>query len=114
MLHRFGHGAAHLAPRHQLLDRFDRALLAGELDEVHAFGRRDGWRPALPPNPVAAQVQRDPVQPGRELRLPFEPRQRAERAQKRFLNDVARIFLAAESTVRQGVKRPFPAEDKLV
>jgi hypothetical protein len=114
MLHRFRHGAAHLASRNQFLDRFDRALRAGELDKVHTFGRCNRRRPALPPNPVTAQVQRDTVQPRRELRLPLESRERAERAQKRLLDDVARIFFAADRPVREGINRPFPAEDQLV
>ena len=77
-------------------------------------GAWDDGRAALAPDPVAAEVQRDPVQPGRELRLSLEPAERPERAQKRLLRHVARVFLAADDAVRQGIDRPLPAQHELV
>ena len=69
---------------------------------------------ALPPDPVAAQVERNSIKPGRELRLPLEAWQRPERPEKRLLTDVACVLLAADDPVRQGVNRPFPSQDELI
>src|SRR5262249_1955742 len=71
-------------------------------------------RAALAANPVAAQVQRDPIEPRRKLRLPLEAGEGAECTEERLLADVARILLAADDAVRQGVNRAFPSEDELV
>ena len=35
----------------------------GQLDDVDPLGRLDDRRPALAPNPVAAEIQRDPIEP---------------------------------------------------
>ena len=77
-------------------------------------GACDDGRAALAPNPVAAQVQRDAIEPGGEFRLALEAAERAERTQERLLGDVASIFLAADDAVRQGIDRPLPAQDELV
>src|SRR5262249_25424282 len=68
----------------------------------------------FPPDPVATQVQRDPVDPGGELRLPAEVLDAAERAQERLLHDVARFLFPADDAIRQGINRPLPAQYKLV
>ena len=85
-----------------------------ELDEIDALGRLRNRRPPLAPDPVAAQIQRDAVEPGRELRLAFEPAERAERAEEGFLGDVARVFFAADDPVRERVNGPLPAQHELV
>ncbi len=114
MAHGFGHCPAQFPPGDEIFDRLGRSPVAGEIDQVDAFGHRHGRRASLAPKPVPTQVQRDAVQPGRELRLSFEPRQCAERAQERLLTDVACIFLASDRAVGQRVHRPFPAPDQLV
>src|SRR6185295_16376872 len=68
----------------------------------------------FPPDPVAAQIQRDPVDPGRELRLPAEVLDAAERAQERLLHDVARFLFPADDAIGQGIDGPFPAQYELV
>ena len=71
-------------------------------------------RPALAPHPVAAQVQRDSVEPRREFRLSAKARQCAERPQEGLLADVARVFLASDRAVREGIDGPFPSQDELI
>src|SRR5207248_774164 len=81
-------GCADLLARDQVLDRLARRRLPRQLDQVDALRRlRDGLA-ALAPDPVPAQIQRDAVEPGRELRLALEPPQRAEGAEKRLLAHV--------------------------
>jgi phosphoglycolate phosphatase-like HAD superfamily hydrolase len=108
------HRSADFLPRDQVLDRFARRRLRRQLDQIHPLGRLGDRLAALAPNPVAAQVQRDAIQPGREFRLALEAAQSAERAEERFLADVARVFLAPDGAIREGIDRPFPAQDELV
>src|SRR6185436_12360154 len=68
----------------------------------------------LTANPVAAQIQRNAIQPRRELCLPLEAWQRAECAEEGLLTHVPRVLLAADDAIRQGVNRPFPSEDELI
>jgi hypothetical protein len=110
-LHRLRDGGAHLTTRYQLLDRLDRTLLAGKFDEVDAFWRSDGRRATLSPDPIATQIQRDPVQPRRKLRLALETGERAECAKEGFLDNVTRLLLTADGPIRERVNRPFPAKD---
>ena len=112
--HRLGHRPAELAPGDEILDRFGRLRLRGQLDEIDALGGLRDRRPPLAADPVAAQVQRDAVEPGRELRLALEPAERAERAEKGFLGDVAGVLFAADHPVRERVNRPLPAQHELV
>ena len=87
---------------------------ARQLDDVDAFrGLRDR-RAALAPNPVATEIQRDAVEPGREFRLALEALEGAEGPEKGLLRDVARVFLPAEDAVGQGIDRPLPAQHELV
>ena len=72
-------------PRDQVLDRLGGRGFARELDDVDAFGRLRDRGAALAPDPVAAEVQRDAIEPGREFRLPLEPLERAERAEEGLL-----------------------------
>ena len=112
--HRLGHRPAELAPGHEILDRFGRLRLRRELDEIDALGRLRNRRPPFAADPVAAQIQRDAVEPRRELRLAFEPAEGAERSEKGFLGDVARVFFAADDPVRERVNGPLPAQHELV
>ena len=112
--HGFAHRLAQLIPGHQVLDRLQRALGAGELDNIYPFRRRHNRRPSLTTNPVAAQVEGDAIEPGRELRLALEPGERAKGAEKGFLADIPRVLVAPDDPVGQGINRPFPAEDELV
>src|SRR5436190_18821841 len=86
--HDAGDGGADLLARDQVLDRLGRRRLARELDQIHPFRRLGDRLPPLAPDPVPAQVQRDAIEPGRELRLPLESTERAEGAEERFLADV--------------------------
>ena len=45
---------------------------AGELLHLHPFRNGDERRAAVLPHPVAAEIERDPIQPRRELRVAFE------------------------------------------
>src|SRR5206468_7842314 len=82
-----------------------------EIDALRSLRDRHA---ALSPNPVAAQVERDSIQPRGELRLPPKPRERAESPKKRFLADVTRVLFAANRAIREGVDGPLPSEDELV
>ena len=98
----------------QLVDGLGSDGLAGELDDVDSFRRLHDGRAALAPNPVAAEIQRNAIEPGRELRLALEAAQGAERTQKRLLRDIASFFLPPDHPVRQGINRPLPAQHQLV
>ena len=108
MLHGLGDLPAKLGAGRQVFDGFDRPALGGEVFHLDAFGHRHQRRTALFPHPVAAQIQRDAVEPGRKFRVPLEAGQRAERAEKRLLGDVARVFLASERAIRKGEDRAAP------
>jgi hypothetical protein len=113
-LHRPGHLAAQLASRRQIFNRLDGTTLGGQLLDIDALGHRDKRRAPFFPHPVAAQIERDPVEPGRKLGVAFEAGQRAECAEKGFLRDIARVFLATERPVRQGEDRPLPSLHQLI
>ncbi len=105
---------AHLLPRDEVLDRFDRALFGGKLDDIDTFGHVDDRRALLAPDPVAAEIQRDSVEPGREFRLALESRECPKCPEEGFLGDIPRVLIAADNPVRQGIDRPFPAQNQLV
>ncbi|MCK7518667.1 MAG: hypothetical protein MZV64_13570 [Ignavibacteriales bacterium] len=92
------HGAGHVPPevlaRHDIFDRLLRRRLARhEVGDVDALGRRHERRTLRPPHDVAAQVQRDAVEPGRELRFALEARAaRGRRAGTRPARRRARLL----------------------
>ena len=118
LLRELRHGALHVRAQvlqgNDVLDGLARIRFRRHLDDVDAFGRLDHWGAALFPQPVAAQVERDAVQPGRELGLAAETADRAERPEEGFLRDIACIFVPPQRPVRQGVDRALPALDELV
>jgi hypothetical protein len=89
-------------------------LLRSQFGRVDAFRYRHKWRSAFAPDGVPAQIQGNPVDPGRKLRLAFERVQAPIRTEKRLLTNVARILVPAKRPVREGVNRPFPAQDQLI
>jgi hypothetical protein len=114
LLHRDGNRLAQLVAGNQILDGFDRALFGCQLDDVHTLGRRHDRRALLAPDPVAAEVERDAVEPRRELRLALEAGQRPESTQEGFLDDVPGVLVPADDPVGQGINRPFPSKDELI
>ena len=72
-------------PRNQILDRFDRALFGRSSMMSTPSGACDDRRAFLTADPVAAEVQRNSVEPGRELRLALESGQRPKGPEKGFL-----------------------------
>src|SRR4029077_9050809 len=62
----------------------------------------------------ATEVERDPVEPRRELGLAPKAWQRAERAEKRLLAHVSRVLFATDGAVREGVDGAFPSQDQLI
>ena len=82
--------------------------------DVDAFRRLHEGRAALAPNPVAAKIQRDAIQPGGEFRLALEAAQGTERTEKCLLRDIASLFLPPDHPVGQGIDRPLPAQHQLV
>ncbi|MNC85310.1 hypothetical protein D3C83_09010 [compost metagenome] len=113
-LHRFFHHGAELAACDEIFDRFTRLDGRRRFEGVRLIGQLRHRCPPLPPDPVAAQIQRDPVQPGRELRFALEAGQRPVGPQECFLADVAGVLLASDDAVREGIDRPFPSQDELV
>ena len=95
------------------IDSDGSAAAASSIRSTSSGGCTTGVAP-LAPHPVAAQIQRDPVQPRRELRLAAKPRQRAKRAEERLLAHVSRILFATDRAVREGIDGPFPSQDELV
>ena len=112
--HRLRHRPAELAPRHQRLNRLDRPLRRRQFGDVDVLGHLHHRCPPLAAHPVAAEVEGDAVEPRRELRLALEALEGPERAQERFLADVASVVFTADRPVRQGVDRPLPAANQLV
>ena len=112
--HRARDRPAQVAAGDRLVDALDALALASQFHEVHPVRGRDDRRAPLAPQPVAAEVERDPVQPRRELRLALEAAERAERAQECLLADVSRVLFAADRPVGEGEDRPLPPLDELV
>src|SRR5262249_57176834 len=81
---------------------------------VDVLGRLHDRSPPLAADPVAAEIQRDPVEPRRELRLAAEPRQGAKRTEKRLLTHVSRILFATDRAVREGVDGTLPSQHQFV
>src|SRR3954462_5541374 len=112
--HGLGDDLAQIVPRHQRFNGLDRPLFARELEEIDALRRGLDGRAALAADPGATEVQGNPVDPGRELRLAAEVLDAAERPQEGLLDDVPGLFFAADDAVREGIDRPLPAQDELV
>ncbi len=51
--------------------------------------------------PIETDVDRDPIEPGGEARLPFEPLQALERADERILRQIGRVLVVADIAVTQ-------------
>ena len=64
--------------------------------------------------PIPTQIQRNPIQPGRELRLSLEALEAAEGPQKGLLTNVASIFLATQDAIRESEDLSLPPYDELV
>src|SRR6476646_6272921 len=61
--HGLTHGTPYLVPGDEILDAFRGARFPCQLDDVDPFGRLDDGRPALATDPVAAEIQRNSIQP---------------------------------------------------
>ena len=64
------------------------ALGAGELDNIYPFWRRHNRRPSLTPNPVAAQVEGDAIEPGPQRRAGLETTDGTPRPDHRLLHGI--------------------------
>src|SRR3954454_654316 len=103
LLHRSRHDPAERPSGDQLFDRLRRPLICSNLGQVLTLGDLRNGRPPLTANPITAQVQRDPVDPGRELRLTPEVPDPPVRPQERLLDDVACFLFASDDAVREGI-----------
>ena len=112
--HRLLRTARQILARHEVFDRFGRFGRSGQLHQIGTVRRLHGRCSALPTCPIAAQIQRDAIQPGRELGLASELRQSAKGPEKRLLADVARILFPTDRAVSQGINRPLPSKDELI
>src|SRR5687767_5879700 len=97
--HGFGHRATELAARDEILDGLGRFGLRRELNEIDALGSLCDRRTPLAADPVPTEIERDPIQPGRELRLALEAAERAKGAEEGFLGDVTGVLFAADDAI---------------
>jgi hypothetical protein len=114
VLHGLGDFAAQFRARGKIFNGFDRTTLDGRILEGDPLGHCHKRRAALLTHPVAAQVHRDSIEPGRKLGVSLEAGQCPERAQKRLLSDVARVFLTSERAVGESKDRALPSPDELI
>ena len=105
---------AEILPRNQIFDRLRRLSRRREIQQIDILRCLHHGRPPLAANPVAAQIERDPIQPRRELRLPAKPGKRAKGTEKGLLTHVARVFFASNRAVREREDGAFPPQNELV
>src|SRR5277367_3580735 len=78
---------------------------------ARSFERREPPPPSVAPLMVDAQVDQDPVEPGREARAPVEAAGRFVEPDKGVLRDVARVGFVAENGRREPVGASLMAVD---
>ena len=69
---------------------------------------------AVTAEPVAAKIQRDPVEPRRKFGLPPKFLDSAKSPKESFLAHIPRILLASDHSVGKGKDLAFPTPNKLV
>ena len=84
------------------------SVLGQQFRRIDVFWHLRDRGSLLPADPVATEIQRDPVEPGRKLRLSLEAGQRPIRAQERVLADVARILFPSRERDTPGHRSAAP------
>ena len=102
------------APRELLSRRGRMVLRRRQLEHVEPVGRGHGRTAALAAHPVATEVQRNAIEPRRELRLALEALDAPKCAKKSLLTDISSLLLATQGAIGECIDGPFPSEDELI